>query len=686
HQDLMASPEYRQRFADRVEKHFGPGGALSQAAILERWSNRAAEVEHAVIGESARWGDAVASRANNPFTQDDWRYAVQNTAERFFPNRNTIFFDQLRTARWPDPAQGNALVPAPLYPNVPAPILSQHGGVAPLGHSLQLTLPPAESFTDTVLVADGAPVRAFAPVDNNLGTTWTLPDFNNFAGWTDGSTGTGVGYETSPTSITSYSSLIRTDLRTQMLNRSPSLFMRTTFTTTGVEDYDKLLLRMKFDDGFVAYLDGVEVARSGNMPRGVPPYNELAGRRDDFVAVDWEYYDLSPFLHLLTAGSHVLAIHGLNYHVNDTDMLILPELVGRHVATSPTAGTIYYTTDGSDPRMTGGGVSANAVAYTSPHALTAPGPIKARTLSGGTWSGLVDVSFSIDWPLRVTEVMFNPAPQTARELSATPGGNLNYDNDQYEFIELTNIGIVPMDLTGFAFTDGLQMALTGGVLAPGESGVLVQHAGAFANRYGEHVRVLGEYGGGASDYHLGNGGETIALVDTLGSLVQRFTYDDAWHQGIDGQGKSLVPVDAAAAADWNLATSWRASYDLGGSPGSEDRMQGDVNEDLRVDLQDLLILRRNYGRQSGATRSQGDLNGDGAVSRSDLALLTRSFGRNEAVGVPVAPAPTPPASDNLRATRRTRPAAVDEVVTQWPADRPMTAIPQRTTRLRASRS
>lgn len=58
---------------------------------------------------------------------------------------------------------------------------------------------------------------------------------------------------------------------------------------------------------------------------------------------------------------------------------------------------VYYTTDGSDPRLTGGAVSGSALVYATPIVLTSDTPIKARTrLDTGEWSALIDVDFTIE--------------------------------------------------------------------------------------------------------------------------------------------------------------------------------------------------------------------------------------------------------------------------------------------------
>lgn len=80
------------------------------------------------------------------------------------------------------------------------------------------------------------------------------------------------------------------------------------------------------------------------------------------------------------------------------------------------AGTIYYTTDGSDPRAPGDGVrgisGGNAVTLT----IDATTNVKARTRSGSEWSALHAAVFFVaqDFSdLRITELMYNPEPAQA---------------------------------------------------------------------------------------------------------------------------------------------------------------------------------------------------------------------------------------------------------------------------------
>lgn len=57
-------------------------------------------------------------------------------------------------------------------------------------------------------------------------------------------------------------------------------------------------------------------------------------------------------------------------------------------------GTIYYTIDGSDPRLSGGAVNSTAQIYSAPIAISAPTTLKSRVLSGSEWSALAAANFS----------------------------------------------------------------------------------------------------------------------------------------------------------------------------------------------------------------------------------------------------------------------------------------------------
>ena len=63
--------------------------------------------------------------------------------------------------------------------------------------------------------------------------------------------------------------LIATDLEPQMKNVNASLYLRVPFSVSNVNGLDSLSLSMRYNDGFVAYLNGTRVA-SGNAIAGTP--------------------------------------------------------------------------------------------------------------------------------------------------------------------------------------------------------------------------------------------------------------------------------------------------------------------------------------------------------------------------------------------------------------------------------
>jgi len=93
---LRSNAEFRARYAERAAMHLGPLGALSAEAALARYQTRAEEIFTAVLGESARWGDA--DRAV-PYTRDvEWLEEGRRLVEEFFPARTDVLIQQLQAA------------------------------------------------------------------------------------------------------------------------------------------------------------------------------------------------------------------------------------------------------------------------------------------------------------------------------------------------------------------------------------------------------------------------------------------------------------------------------------------------------------------------------------------------------------------------------------------------------------
>lgn len=165
--------------------------------------------------------------------------------------------------------------------------------------------------------------------------------------------------------------------------------------------------------------------------------------------------------------------------------------------------------------------------------------------------------------LRITEFHYNPAdPSTPGELAESA------DNDDFEFIELTNTAGASLDISGCQFISGVDFVFPATTtLSAGERIIVTKNTPAFRARYWNGPRVVGTYGPADS---LANGGETITLVDATGAVIESFTYGDSspWSNSADGLGYSLVRRNPTYSP--SIAASWRSSVSIGGTPTTSD--------------------------------------------------------------------------------------------------------------------
>ncbi len=146
-----------------------------------------------------------------------------------------------------------------------------------------------------------------------------------------------------PTGAVTFGSLIGTNLQSSMLGVNASAFVRIPFNVADPTAINTLDLRMKYDDGFVAYLNGVEVARrnAAGTPGTPLAWNAAAtASHSNSQAIVYEDIDLTSFVGSLVAGPNVLAIQGLNVLPSDTDFLMLPEL---DAGSDTITGTTFFS-------------------------------------------------------------------------------------------------------------------------------------------------------------------------------------------------------------------------------------------------------------------------------------------------------------------------------------------------------
>ncbi len=309
------------------------------------------------------------------------------------------------------------------------------------------TLSDADSYTNAS--SDGVLVNSENSISFNTGYN---TDTGYVAQWTDIDPGVdgdftvraeahGTPYHTQK----AYSfdvfmlQVLQTDspLEQAMRNQNASLWTRVDFNLDqNPADLSQLTLKMRYDDAFVAYLNGQEVARRNFT--GTPLWNSQADtNRDNALADEYELFDISAHINQLQPGNNVLAVQILNENISDPNVLFLPEL------------TALW-----DPN------SESEISYEEAVAL----------LNG----------------LRITEIMYHPPDEPAGHPDA-------------EFIELKNIGTDPLNLAGVRFTQGIEFTFPAMTLDSGDYVVIIKDQAVFENQYGVIPEVIGEYNGSLSN-------------------------------------------------------------------------------------------------------------------------------------------------------------------------------------------
>ena len=178
----------------------------------------------------------------------------------------------------------------------------------------------------------------------------------------------------------SYTHYISTEVRSPMYGSNATAYVRIPFNMANSAAFDNLQLLMRYDDGFVAYLNGHRIA-SANAPAS-PVWNSAATQRHlDPEAVQWAAFDVSAARAWLQPGNNVLAIQALNIAATNTDFLMQAQLVGQSIFdtgigwryfTGPTPGAPNGTsTNDFGPVMAGAAHSPNVPAAGAALAVTA---------------------------------------------------------------------------------------------------------------------------------------------------------------------------------------------------------------------------------------------------------------------------------------------------------------------------
>jgi hypothetical protein len=235
-----------------------------------------------------------------------------------------------------------------VVPGDPPTIAAQpEGGVFDLGANVRLRVTAEghglhyrwhrddEKISSTVKawIDDNTARRVLVPTED-LGRSWRSDlEFDDSA-WLSGSGG--IGYERSADDI--LAPFIGIDVESEAFNKRTSTMVRIPFELSE-DDLDRLndlKLRVQYDDGFIAFLNGSSVA-SVNAPSSLfLSWNSKAtDSHGDAAAVEFVEIDLSEHVDSLKIGPNLLAIQALNESANSSGYLLNVELLGGRNVDSP---------------------------------------------------------------------------------------------------------------------------------------------------------------------------------------------------------------------------------------------------------------------------------------------------------------------------------------------------------------
>ncbi|MGB5981613.1 MAG: lamin tail domain-containing protein [Nonlabens sp.] len=127
-------------------------------------------------------------------------------------------------------------------------------------------------------------------------------------------------------------------------------------------------------------------------------------------------------------------------------------------------------------------------------------------------------------------------------------------DEDLEYLEITNIGTTDVDITGYCFIEGVEYTFPATIIAASDYLVIVKDLVAFEQNFGQGI-TYAQWTNGA----LRNSGEEIQLADSDGDVIDEVIYSDTapWPEIADGDGPSLRLCDPIS--DNNDPNNWTAS-------------------------------------------------------------------------------------------------------------------------------
>ncbi len=535
HDKLKGSAAYRQRFADRTDLFFGKHGKLKEDDLLALFNKRAEEIDEAIIANSLRWG---GSQTYPPRTKETWLSEVNKTREQFFPFRSEIVLNQL--------------VRAGLYSEIGTPEVLINDTITSLS-KIKIQEPQT-----IILKNDGGGVLYYTMDGTDPRSVDGTP--SEFAI----SSSVAVELEIDQSTILK----IRTEV---VKDWSP-------IREFSIKDLREDLGNIKItelhyhpEDELVGNdtINGKEFEFIEFINNGTTSL-DLSGVHLD-SAIFYEFPEqtiLQPneIYVIASSISHFWKRYGLEPNgqfdgslSNSGEQLIMVDSEGNELL------NFYYSDD--EPWPTNADGDGYSLIWADRNASPADFNYWASSyqLHGSPFEVELNDVENLDnaelEDLRINEIHYHPSDDEDGIVDA----------DEYEFMELVNIGSEVINLSGLVIDSAISFTFPlDTYLEPGSFYVIAANREHFFNRY--QLEASAEY-----DRKLSNGGERL-VFHRLGEVILDMTYSDKapWPEEADGEGYSLV---------WNGVNEnpgeyqyWQKSEVFGGSPFAHDSLVTSLHE------------------------------------------------------------------------------------------------------------
>lgn len=331
------------------------------------------------------------------------------------------------------------------------------------------------------------PWRAMVPTVDT-GNEWKTTGFDP-GGWAGGSVG--IGYDTG----SSYNPHFDMDFEDDMrgAGKTPSAYLRIPFTIDDPAKIAALTLRLKYDDGFVAFINGNRVAEA-NEPTPLLWNSSAEAQNPDGNAIVYEPFPVPNPSQVLQAGENILAIHGLNISTDSSDFLIAPELEAEITINVELDQFRYFATP-----TPGGANSSDFLGFVD------------------------DVAFSVERGLY-------DAPFSVALSNTTPDAKLHYTTDGSNPLDSPNAATITPAPGGTALVNlpvtGTQCLRAAATKTGFEPGTVITHTYLFPDdvvnqdfAYASNIAGFpGDWNGTSPDYGIDYDGE-IAVNDVKSALT-----------------------------------------------------------------------------------------------------------------------------------------------------------------------